>query len=149
MGSRKRIIWLKTNQRACGVLLAATGTITLVGGAMNLITGTIASIGIGLAICGLAFSAIILWHMMTPRLASDDRHLLVYAGGWRPFRVPLEIVEVFFLGQGPSMLPQSSGNPIVNSTVVVRLAEAAKDWHKRDTNKRLAHWCEGYITLRG
>ena len=64
-------------------------------------------------------------------------------------QVPLEIVECFFIGQGASMMPDDEGNPGEAVTVVVRLADAAKDWHRRDVNPKFGQWCDGYITIRG
>jgi len=77
----------------------------------------------------------------------------VYLGAARPFRLPIEVVEVFFLGQAPSMV-HKDGDPFddqgpTTSTIVVRLAEKASEWQQRDVRPMLGHWCEGYITLRG
>ena len=149
MGSQTRTVWLRSNLRACGVMLAVGGTLLLLGGLLLLLSGWIKIAGLAIVLVGCAIAVVALCEMVRPRLRCDGTHLLAYVGGWKPARVPLEIVEVFFLGQGPSKLPQPVGRPLVNSTVVVRLAEAAKEWHKRDTNTRVAHWCEGYITLRG
>ncbi len=35
------------------------------------------------------------------------------------------------------------------STVVVRIAERALDWHQRPVKTMLGQWCGGYITVRG
>ena len=130
-------------------MLAVGGTLLLLGGLLLLLSGWIKIANLAIVLVGCAIAVVALCEMVRPRLRCDGTHLLAYVGGWKPARVPLEIVEVFFLGQGPSKLPQPVGRPLVNSTVVVRLAEAAKEWHKRDTNTRVAHWCEGYITLSG
>ncbi|QDU98054.1 hypothetical protein Pla8534_59150 [Lignipirellula cremea] len=84
----------------------------------------------------------------SPRLAYGDGHLIVNLGPAAPIRIPIEVVEVFFLGQGPSKLP-SSGPDAEASTIVVRLAEAAEDWKHRDVDPRFGAWCDGYITIRG
>ena len=149
MAPQSQTVWLRTNQRACGALLAPAGALVLLGGLLLMPSGWTRPVGLTFAMVGCIAAAWIVREIITPRLACDGTHLLVFAGGRRPFRVPLEIVEVFFLGQGPSKLPQAVGRPLVNSTIVVRLAEAATEWRKRDTNTRVAHWCEGYITLRG
>ncbi|MFC1758123.1 hypothetical protein ACFL2H_05060 [Planctomycetota bacterium] len=149
MGSQTRTVWLRTNRRACGVLLACTGVLVVAGGLLLLRNGWWTVVGWLFAVIGFFGAAFVLREIIRPRLGCDGTHLLAFVGGWRPIRVPLEFVEVFFLGQGPSKLPRRMGASLENSTIVVRLAEAAKEWHKRDTNVRLAHWCEGYITLRG
>lgn len=142
-------VWLRGNRRADAVMLAGAICIIAAGAYASTFGGAVTTLGYALMGVGIGGSIRQFFELLRPRLATDGKHLLVYCGGWRPVRVPLEIVEVFFLGQGPSKLPQPVGKPLENSTVVVRLAESATEWHKRRTNKRLAHWCEGYITLRG
>jgi hypothetical protein len=87
-----------------------------------------------------------------PRLAYANGQLEVYLAR-QPLRVPIEIVECFFMGQGPSFLPAM---PIGDSkaapdtaNLIVRLAESEPDWKHRDVWPRLGQWCEGYITIRG
>jgi hypothetical protein len=101
------------------------------------------------AVAGIYLIGNLLWHAAQPRLAYEPDSLLVYLEANEPVRVPLEIVECFFLGQGPSELPKIDGMEPETSNVIVRLAERAKDWHHRDVKPAIAHWCEGYITLRG
>jgi hypothetical protein len=94
-----------------------------------------------------------LWRMMQqPRLAYDNGFLLVYVSGtFAPERVPIEIVECFFLGQAPSLLPQptESSKPAQSQAIIVRLAESAREWHQRPVRRELGQWCDGYITVRG
>ena len=90
-----------------------------------------------------------------PRLAISDSELLVYL---RPnfsqaFRVPLDNVEVFFIGQG-AVAGEEPGQPkgyegAVAANVIVRLAESAAEWHHREVHQVLGVWNEGYITIRG
>ena len=87
-----------------------------------------------------------LWR--SPRLAYQDEPLLVYLQNLEPIRVPIEIVECFFLGQAPSLVGRDREKS-ENKTVVVRLAEAASQWRHRDVWVRWGHWCDGYITIRG
>ena len=86
---------------------------------------------------------------LTPRLAYRNSKLLVYLQAIFPIKVPIDCVEVFFMGQGDSKLQLADGKALENSTIVVRLAEAAENWHRVSVNRRLGHWCEGYITIRG
>jgi len=150
-----RETWLSSNRRAFAaalllpVLLAAgSGGLLL---AVDPLPWRIAAGVVGvlslLVIIPLALLA------QQPRLAYHDWHLLVYLGAARPFRLPVDVVEVFFLGQAPSMV-SPEGDPFddqgpTTSTIVVRLAEKADEWQKRDVRPMLGHWCEGYITLRG
>jgi hypothetical protein len=87
-----------------------------------------------------------------PRLAYGSRQLLAYLRPGPPIQIPIEIVECFFLGQGPSLLsnPLSADDDSEEaSTIVVRLAEAADDWKHREVKSSLGLWCDGYITIRG
>ena len=73
--------------------------------------------------------------------------LLVYLEPSRPTRVPIEIVEVMFLGQGPSELPRLKGREPETQNVIIRLADTATEWKHRDVRPAFGHWCEGYITI--
>ena len=92
------------------------------------------------------------WMARRPRLAYRDGQVLVFLHAGRPFQVPIDVVEVFFLGQGP-VADDDCGSAarakMVAANVVIRLAEAATEWHQRDVNKTLGLWEEGYITIRG
>jgi hypothetical protein len=63
--------------------------------------------------------------------------------------VPIEIVELFFAGQGMSHLPATDELPSRARTVVIRLAEAATEWHANDVKPDWGEWREGYIIIRG
>jgi hypothetical protein len=95
------------------------------------------------------------WRATRPCLAYDNGKLLVFLHPLGPYRVPIDYVEVFFLGQGPvpgfrTPPTDSTREPPVAANVVVRLAEGAKGWHQRDTeNTAVGSWQDGYITVRG
>lgn len=146
--------WLKANRRALllGMLLP-----------IALLAAGVAGIGWGIAfgyfwamgLFGLPVVAAI-WLLTNlvsimgrPRIAYESGQLLVYLDFLRPTRVPIDIVECFFLGQGPSSLPKLNGREPETQNVVIRLAESATDWKHRDVRPVLGHWCEGYITIRG
>lgn len=148
-------IWLRPNRRALLLGLILPGLLALGGGCLMLaaILGQWHWSGLVFA-AAVIFAALyltgnLLWLAAQPRLAYEPDSLLVYFEPREPVRVPLEIVECFFLGQGPSQLPEIAGIEPETSNVIVRLAERAKDWHHRDVKPALGHWCEGYITLRG
>ncbi len=109
--------------------------------------------GVFLALAG--YLGLLAWRFRsTPRLELHENELLVYVRSLgKPFRVPLDVVEVFFIGQG-AVLGKETGHPreyngAVAANVIVRLAESKASWHDRDVNQWLAVWAEGYITLRG
>lgn len=104
------------------------------------------------ALLPLAFASLL--YCCRPRIAIDERQLFVYVALFRgPVRIPLDVVEVFFIGQGP-VSGDEPGHPTgyqgaVAANVIVRLAEQAPQWHDRKINQRMGVWTEGYITVRG
>ena len=128
--------------------LLAAGVALLLAGPRPASAGRLLT-GCGLALSGLVGVGFGLRSLLRPRLRIEKDAVWVQLGR-RPIRVPIDLVECFFLGQGPSGLPAGKGGEgLEASNVIVRLAEAATDWHQRDVNPSLGHWCEGYITLRG
>jgi hypothetical protein len=155
-GKRKgtmRETWLHTNVRAIAVALLLPVAGLCVGLALLLgpaTTGLRVAGGVLLA-GGLYLTAVLAGWLLTPRLAYRDGWLLVYLWGWRPERVPIDVVEAFFLGQGPSEVPLMGHREVApqSRNIVVRLAEAAREYHARPARRALGRWGEGYITIRG
>ncbi|HEY5311249.1 MAG TPA: hypothetical protein VIK18_01975 [Pirellulales bacterium] len=128
--------------------LAGLVGLTLAGGAAGPSAGwrIVGGVVVGLAaICLLALA----WQLLRPRVARRDGHLLVYLRWSGPVRVPLELVEGFLLGQGPSRLAAKNRRELETTTVVIRLAERAPEWARVDVDPLLGNWCGHYITIRG
>jgi hypothetical protein len=148
-------VWLRTNRRALAMGILLPGM--LAAGLLALLAVCVYSdqhwlLCLVLAVVGAAplwVMGELLYAMLQPRLAYDDGELLVYLEPTRPTRVPIDIVEVFFLGQGPSELPKLRGREPETQNVVIRLADSAPEWKHRDVKPTFGHWCEGYITIRG
>jgi hypothetical protein len=148
-------VWLRTNRRALALSMVLPGL--LLAAALAAISWSLATqqfllvVGVLAAIAGLLLW--ILWSLCyastLPRIAYQNGELLVYVEVHQPTRVPIDIVEVFFLGQGPSELPKLRGREPETQNVIVRLAESATEWKHRDVRPAVGIWCEGYITLRG
>ena len=143
--------WLRPNRRAlafgmlvpaallvCGLLLVSAARSGI---ALEALGGLLALVGF-MGLVGLAAE------MRRARLAYCDGHLLVNMRFGRPVAVPIQFVEGFFLGRGPSLLP-GRNRRAETSTLVVRLADRAPDWAFQPTKPALGTWCGGYITLRG
>jgi hypothetical protein len=148
-------VWLRTNRRALAMGMILPGLIlagSAAGLAWALVTRQHWAIGLALA-GGAAFSlwmlGELLYALWQPRLAIAGGDLLVFLEPTKPTKVPIEIVECFFLGQGPSELPRLKGREPETQNVIVRLAESAVEWKHREVKPALGQWCEGYITLRG
>lgn len=148
-----REVWLCPNRRA--LLFGLIPPACLLGFGLLLVLAVPSTqapfrwLGWGMiGISGL-MSAVLVFLLRQPRLARENDQLLVFLGSSGPTRVPLDLVECFFLGQGPSLIPRLGAKQPETSTVVVRLAEAAAEWKHRDVKPALGHWCDGYITIRG
>ena len=53
----------------------------------------------------------------------------------QPYRIPIDVVEVFFGGQGATDV-QVPGHKIESRNIVVRLAERHKEWHRAPNASR-------------
>lgn len=84
-----------------------------------------------------------------PRLAYRDGCLLLYLRSLDPIWLPVDVVECFFLGQASTKMGKHAAEDVEASTVVLRLAEKAGDWHQREVKSLLGRWCDGYITIHG
>lgn len=102
-----------------------------------------------LALTAVLLGAVLVWLMWQPRVGYRNGEVLVFCGLTAPVAVPLDVVECFFLGQAGGLIHDAHGREAEVRTVIIRLAEAAKDWHHREVQPALGQWCEGYITIRG
>jgi hypothetical protein len=144
--------WLKPNLRVLWLELIAQAVFAAVG------VAAIEHFRANVWVCGLATllllvalvrSARLISLLRQPRLAYHDGKLLVYLRSGQPIAVPIDVVECFFLGQAPSLLPGKQHEQTDAAAVVVRLAEAAREWSERQVKPALGKWCESYITIRG
>jgi hypothetical protein len=103
---------------------------------------------IGVA-CALVLALLLMWLMRRPVLAYRSGQLLVYLRAGRPFRVPIDVVEGFFLGSGPLKLSDQWEAPYRTVNVIIRLAEKATDWADRPVKPSLGRWAESYIMIFG
>jgi hypothetical protein len=150
-----RECWLRTNRRALALGMAPPAVFALAAGAglaWSVVSGQhwVVQLVLLIATAGpLWMIAELVYAVTRPRIAYDQGELLVYLEPTRPTSIPIDIVEVFFLGQGPSELPKLQGKEPETQNVIIRLAESASEWKHRDVRPAFGHWCEGYITIRG
>lgn len=155
LASMIRERWLQPNRRALWfgmsvplVLVAVAAVVIACAPPDGMGTAVAAAAWVVVGLAGLATGTLIAM-MRVPRLAYESGELLVYLRSWQPDRVPIEAVECFFLGQGTSDIPVKSNLDPQTSTIVVRLAESAVDYHHVEVKPSLGQWCGGYIVLRG
>jgi hypothetical protein len=148
-------VWLRPNQRALTVMMALPAA--LLAAAVVALVSSVAmgmsmwiSISLGVGVLLLLWLLVPLVHSSRlPRLAYENGELLVYMPPYMPARVPIQAVEVFFMGQGDGALPKLAGRETETQNIVVRLAESAEEWKHRRVAPPYGMWCESYITIRG
>ncbi len=146
--------WLRPNRRALSLGLAMPLLLLLAGIAFQVLAVRDLTnwfywgLAWTLMLVGVTMAAMLLYFMSMPRLAYDRGKVLAFLGSSQPAKIPAEIVECFFLGQSATKVGAGQQES-ETATIVVRLAEAAKDWHHRDVKPALGRWCEGYITIHG
>ncbi|MBA4018800.1 MAG: hypothetical protein C0483_16655 [Pirellula sp.] len=141
-------VWLHANRRLfVGPILVAA----IAAGALAM-RGAVAPSGLGwwiAAVAALALALVLFMWSRRPRLAFDGRSLLLYIRNGSAIAVPIEFVEAFLLGKGPTYLSGKDDYKTEARTLIIRIAERAEEFAKLETNVRLAAWCGHYVTLRG
>jgi hypothetical protein len=145
--------WLSPNRRAllfgCAPLVAVAGlgTWLAVGLPATSLMGKV--IGWGLTATSILGIAVLLYQLRRPRIAYRDGAVLFFLKPGEPIATPVEIVEAFFIGQGPVGLPGGVAATQETVNLVARLSQRETDWAKRDVKPALGAWCGGYVTIRG
>ncbi|MCI0332461.1 MAG: hypothetical protein L0228_04470 [Planctomycetes bacterium] len=146
--------WLQPNRRAIWfgcippLLIAAVGgwmAIPPSGSSRNVWNW----IGVALVIVACAVLAALVRQLTRPRIAYHDGHVLFNLRSGPPIAVPVEVVEAFFLGQGPANLPGDFRQQEKTVNLVARLAQRQSDWAHRVVKPAFGNWSEGYVTVRG
>ena len=153
-GGVMREVWLASNRRALLIamlpawLLLSSGMSVSVWLAIRASGGVVTWLAAGVACLTFLWGVWLLVVLRHPRLAYQQGELLVFLTATGPFRVPVELVECFFLGQGPSHLAPGKDEPTA-ANVIVRLAESSHPWKEIHVQANLGKWSDGYITIRG
>lgn len=144
-------IWLRSNRRILAVGLIPGVAIC---GAASALLATTASLGLryfavaGLAV-GVTLMGIVMRQLLRPRVAYCEGQVLFFLRAGEPIAVPAQVVEAFFLGQGPAYLPGASEDSEETVNLVARLSQKHPEWMKHDVKPALGKWCEGYVSIRG
>jgi hypothetical protein len=104
------------------------------------------------ALVALVMSTL-LWAASRPRLERMGSGLRVRLSPFRTHDVPLELVECFFLGS-KNLAADEAGQrddlpAYKTATLVIRIAERAKDWQSRPSFEPWGNWSEGSIVCDG
>ena len=147
-------IWLRTNRRALAFGAVPPALFALLGAYLLFGLGPSAAawwhwIGGVMVVIGLFNVAILMLQLREPRIAYQAGNVLFYLVSGQPIAVPVKVVEAFFLGQGPTMLPGTEKHHDSTVNLVARLSQRETSWAERDVKPALGRWCEGYVTIRG
>ena len=131
--------------------LVPTALLALVGAllAVNAESTAMRAVGWALAAIGVFLALGLVNQWRQPRIAFRNGEVLFNLRAGAPVAVPVEVVEAFFLGQGPADLPAVGGKPAETVNLVARLSQKAPEWAKVEVKPALGRWCEGYVTIRG
>jgi hypothetical protein len=151
----KRQSWLGPNVRAVPVALVAPALVFAAGAALAVVAhlwvgrAWLIGLGWGIAAWGVVSAMVLTYWLTRPRLAYQDAELLVNLRFGAPVRVPVQIVECFFLGRAQSRMTPSQSTSPQTAALVVRLAESATAYHRAKVTRFLGTWQDGYITILG
>jgi hypothetical protein len=144
-------VWLHANRRVLLVSLVPALGLALVGAALlgSAESGPVRGVAWALVGTGVALAIGLTGQLRRPRISFRDGEVLFNLRSGTPVAVPVEVVEAFFLGQGPANLPNVGGKPAEAVNLVARISQKAPEWAKVDVKPALGNWCEGYVTIRG
>jgi hypothetical protein len=144
-------VWLRANRRVLAFALIPTGLLAVVGLLLGMTAEGKAArlVGWGLTIIGIVLVLGLFNQLRRPRIAFRDGKVLFNLRSGAPVAVPVEVVEAFFLGQGPARIPAIEGRSAETINLVGRLSQKAPEWAKVEVKPALGRWCEGYVTIRG
>lgn len=148
-----REVWLRANRRAIAFGTIPPLVMTGLGIWMTFGFGSGGGwwqwLGTAVTLLGAGLVAALLLQLRRPRVAHQDGHVLFYLRSGPPIAVPIGVVEAFFLGRGPSLLPGQPAEEDATVNLVARLSRREPQWAQQDVKQALGHWCDGYVTIRG
>ena len=149
-----RETWLHTNRRALWfgtlppALLAMLG-LWLLRAAATGESSWLSWLGAVMLVLGGGLVLTMLVQMRQPRIAYENGQVLLNLRHGPPIAVPVELVEAFFLGQGPLMLPGPKRQADATVNLIARISQRDPAYSEREVKPALGRWSEGYVTIRG
>jgi hypothetical protein len=144
-------VWLQSNRRALAMAFVPAGLLVVVGALLlfSVETTALRLLAWALVGTGVLLSLGLVGQFRQPHIAYRSGEVLFQLRAGQPIAVPAEVVEAFFLGQGPAYLPRMHGKDAETGNLVARLSQKAPEWAHMDVKPALGHWCESYVTIRG
>lgn len=148
-----REIWIKTNRRALLFGMLPPLLLVVLGAALtwkelSFDWNWFQWLGVAWCVIGVLLLGVLAAQLRRPRVAYDDGQVLFYLRSGLPLAVPVELVEAFFIGQGPVMIPGAPQHD-VSVNLVARLSQRDPNYARREVKPALGAWCDGYVTIRG
>ena len=145
-------VWLRPNRRVLAMAMVLPAIVMVI--ASYLAATSVSASGVQIAwlivgVVGLVLIGLLARHWRQPRMARCDDYLLLYLKSGEPYRLPLEVVECFFLGATDANVPGNGDSGGKISALVVRLAERAEEWRERPVKPSLGKWDDGYVRIYG
>jgi len=144
-------VWLYSNRRVLLIALVPAALLGVIAGAaLNLDFGLLVTVPAWFALAvSLLLIVGLIFQAFRPRVTYHQGHVLFYLKSGRPIAVPSDVVEAFFLGQGPANLPVHITGHDETVNLVARLSQRAPEWEQLETKQALGRWCDSYVTIRG
>jgi hypothetical protein len=144
-------VWLRANRRVLLLSMIPASAVGFLG--FMLLGKTKGVLGRGVAWAFIAAGVFLILGLINqlrrPRIAYKDGFVLFNLRARAPVSVPVEVVEAFFLGQGPADLPPVDGKQPETVNLIARLSQKAPEWARVSVKPALGQWCESYVTIRG
>lgn len=149
-----RETWLRTNRRALAFGTVSPAVLAILGIGLFLRGSASDSnwltwLGATFAVLGGGLVAAIVMQMRLPRVAYQNGEVLFNLRSGPPIPVPIELVEAFFIGQGPLMIPGSQSRADATVNLVARISQRDPSYAEREVKAALGRWSESYVTIRG
>lgn len=153
--------WLQANKRAMAVPIIAAFALEAVAFAgivfvfLNSEPGSAAAdsplfwVLIAVAVAASLIGAAFLIISRIPRISYDAGRVKFFVRFGPPVEVPVEQVEAFLIGRGPIFFTDDRRETKETTTLLVRIAERAHEYHNVQTAPLLAAWCGNQATIRG
>lgn len=141
-------VWLAANQRPAQVAALFSAVFFACGGLLALVRSPITwGISLGLLAAAIVAVGVTLRLRLSPPICYDRTHVVLRFPDCRPFAIPLEAVECFFIGV--ARFQPAAARPRESIAVVIRLADRAREWKQRDLPPEYGKWRDGYVMLDG
>lgn len=144
-------VWLQPNRRVLYLAMIPTGLLVVIGGLLlAMVSASLLKVlSWVLIVLGVLLLVGLVGQLRRPRIAYANHKVLFFLRARQPVAVPVEHVEAFFLGQGPTNLPAGSGQKAETVNLVARISQKAPEWAEVEVKQALGNWKEGYATIRG